>query len=299
METVLAFAWMAQQNCDIAVVECGMGGREDATNIISTTAVSVLTSIGMDHMKFLGDTIQDIARAKGGIIKPQIPAVLQGQAPEVEREIRTICQQQNSSLTVVQGVSVTRADEKSVTFDYGEMQDVTVRLPGAVQAKNAATAIAAVQSLAQFPVTQQQIREGLLHTSWKGRMEQICDTPVLVIDGAHNPNAAKQLREEALRRWKAGGIVEIVGVLADKDFTEVGRLLAPLAKKIFTVTPNNPRALSAQDLAQCFRQFCDDVTPADSPAQAWQRAKQEQLPVLAFGSLSWLRELRDAVEEQT
>lgn len=98
-------------------------------------------------------------------------------------------------------------------------------------------------------------------------MEQICDTPVLVIDGAHNPNAAKQLREEALRRWKAGGIVEIVGVLADKDFTEVGRLLAPLAKKIFTVTPNNPRALSAQDLAQCFRQFCDDVTPADSPAQ--------------------------------
>lgn len=98
-------------------------------------------------------------------------------------------------------------------------------------------------------------------------MEQICDTPVLVIDGAHNPNAAKQLREEALRRWNAGGIVEIVGVLADKDFTEVGRLLAPLAKKIFTVTPNNPRALSAQDLAQCFRQFCDDVTPADNPAQ--------------------------------
>lgn len=299
METVLAFAWMAQQNCDIAVVECGMGGREDATNIISTTAVSVLTSIGMDHMKFLGDTIQDIARAKGGIIKPQTPAVLQGQAPEVEREIRTICQQQNSPLIVVQGVSVTQADEKSVTFDYGEMQDVTVQLPGAVQAKNAATAIAAVQSLAQFPVTQQQIREGLLHTSWKGRMEQICDTPVLVIDGAHNPNAAKQLREEALRCWNAGGIVEIVGVLADKDFTEVGRLLAPLAKKIFTVTPNNPRALSAQDLAQCFRQFCDDVTPADSPAQAWQRAKQEQLPVLAFGSLSWLRELRDAVEEQT
>ena len=179
------------------------------------------------------------------------------------------------------------------------MRDVTVRLPGAVQAKNAATAIAAVQSLAQFLVTQQQIREGLQRTSWKGRMEQICDTPVLVIDGAHNPNAAKQLREEALRRWKAGSIIEIVGVLADKDFTEVGRLLAPLAKKIFTVTPDNPRALSAQDLAQCFRQFCDDVTPADSPAQAWQRAKQEQLPVLAFGSLSWLRELRDAVEEQT
>lgn len=302
METVLAFAWMAQKQCEIAVVECGMGGRDDATNIISTTAVSVLTSIGMDHMKFLGSTIQEIARTKGGIVKPHTPAVLQGQAQEVEQEIQAICQQQNSPLTIVQDVSVTRADECSVTFDYGKMRDVTVRLPGIVQAKNAATAIAAVQSLKQFPVTEQQIREGLQYTNWKGRMEQICDAPVLVIDGAHNPNAARQLRQEALRRWKAGGIIEIVGVLADKDFTEVGHLMAPLAKKIFTVTPNNPRALSAQALADCLRQFCGDVTPVDSPAEAWQLAKQaagDQTSILAFGSLSWLHELREAVEEQT
>ena len=302
LETVLAFAWMAQQQCDIAVVECGMGGREDATNVVSNKAVSVLTSIGMDHMKFLGGTIQEIARAKGGIIKPNTPAVLQGQEPEVEHEIQTICQQNHSPLTIVRDVSVTRADEISVTFAYNKMRDITVNLPGAVQAKNAATAIAAVQSLQDVPVTEQQIREGLQHTVWKGRMEQICDAPVLVIDGAHNPNAAKQLREEVLRRWGADGIIEIVGVLADKDFTEVGRLMAPLAKKIFTVTPNNPRALSAQALADCLRQFCDTVTPADSPAQAWQLAKQaagDQTPVLAFGSLSWLHELREAVEEQT
>lgn len=302
LETVLAFAWMAQKQCEIAVVECGMGGRDDATNIVSNKAVSVLTSIGMDHMKFLGDTIQEIARAKGGIIRPNTPAVLQGQEPEVEQEIQTICQQQNSPLTIVRDVSVTRTDETSVTFAYNKMRDITVKLPGIVQAKNAATAIAAVQSLQDFPVTEQQIREGLQRTSWKGRMEQICDAPVLVIDGAHNPNAAKQLREEALRRWKAGSIIEIVGVLADKDFTEVGRLMAPMAKKIFTVTPNNPRALSAQALADCLRQFCDTVTPADSPAQAWQLAKQaagDHTPILAFGSLSWLHELREAVEEQT
>ena len=302
LETVLAFAWMAQKQCDIAVVECGMGGRDDATNIVSNKAVSVLTSIGMDHMKFLGNTIQEIARAKGGIIRPNTPAVLQGQEPEVEREIQTICQQQNSPLTIVRDVSVTRADETSVTFTYNNMRDITVKLPGMVQAKNAATAIAAVQSLQDFPVTEQQIREGLQRTSWKGRMEQICDAPVLVIDGAHNPNAAKQLREEALRRWKTGSIIEIVGVLADKDFTEVGRLMAPMAKKIFTVTPNNSRALSAQALADCLQQFCDTVTPADSPAQAWQLAKQaagDQTPILAFGSLSWLHELREAVEEQT
>lgn len=302
LETVLAFAWMAQKQCEITVVECGMGGRDDATNIVSNKAVSVLTSIGMDHMKFLGNTIQKIARAKGGIIKPNIPAVLQGQEPEVEQEIQTICQQQNSPLTIVRDVSVTRTDETSVTFAYNKMRDITVKLPGMIQAKNAATAIAAVQSLQDFPVTEQQIREGLQRTSWRGRMEQICDAPVLVIDGAHNPNAAKQLREEALRRWKAGSIIEIVGVLADKDFTEVGRLMAPMAKKIFTVTPNNPRALSAQTLADCLRQFCDTVTPADSPAQAWQLAKQaagDQTPILAFGSLSWLHELREAVEEQT
>ena len=303
METVLAFCWMAQQGCDIVVMECGMGGREDATNVLTTTVVSVLTSIGMDHMKFLGNSLQEIARAKGGIIKPNVPVVLQGQDTIVVQEISAICKQTNSELTVIhpEHIYVTQADAHGIVFDYQEDKQITVSLPGLVQARNAATAIAAVRQLKQFTITEEDIRCGLCDVVWPGRMEQICDCPVILLDGAHNPNAATRLREEVLHRYANQTIIEIAGVLADKDFTEVGRLMAPLAHKIITVTPHNTRALQAEKLADCLRQFCDDVYPADSVAQALElavHAAGNDGVIVAFGSLSWLHELRNAVEEQ-
>ncbi|MDO5783796.1 MAG: dihydrofolate reductase [Eubacteriales bacterium] len=303
METALAFCWLAQQQCDIAVIECGMGGRGDATNVTTATAVSVLVSIGMDHMKFLGSTIEEIAQAKGGIIKPGIPVVLQGQDAAIERKIRELCAQQGSPLTIIrpEELSVTQANAKGVTFDYQKLQQVEAALPGLVQARNAVTAIAAVQQLKDFDLSEQAIREGLRHVRWKGRLEQLCDRPVILMDGAHNPNAAARLREEMLYRFPDKKLIEIVGVLADKDFTEVGRLMAPLAQRIFTITPDSPRALAAEQLADCLRQFCDDVTPVDSTAQALDLALDaagETGVILAFGSLSWLHTLRDAVEER-
>lgn len=303
METVLAFCWLAQENCEIAVIECGMGGAEDATNVLTTTAVSVLTSIGMDHMKFLGDSLEEIARAKGGIIKPGVPVVLQGQEDRVEREIRTICRENNSDLTVIrpEDICVTQSDAHGIVFDYLDDRQVMVSLPGLVQARNAATAIAAVRQLKDFPVTEQEMRAGLRQVFWPGRMEQICDCPIIVLDGAHNPNAAARLREEILHRWPEGNVIEIAGVLADKDFTEVGRQMAPLARRIITVTPNNPRALEAEKLADCLRQFCQDVSAAHSVSQALEMAMQtagENGVIVAFGSLSWLNELRHAVEER-
>ncbi len=304
LETVLSFCWLAQQRCDIAVIECGMGGRDDATNIIQTTAVSVLTSIGMDHMKFLGSTIEEIARAKGGICKPGVPVVLQGQDACVEREITSLCSQNGCPLTIVrpEDCTITHTDAHNVVFNYLETRNIAVSLPGLVQARNAATAITAVRQLKNLPVSEDAIRRGLRTVQWNGRMEQLCDHPVLLIDGAHNPNAAARLREEVLHRWPEGNIVEIAGVLADKDFSEVGRLMAPLARHIITVTPDNPRALAAEALADCLRQFCDSVMSADSVPQALKAALDaagEDGVVVAFGSLSWLHELRQAVEDLT
>lgn len=304
METALAFAWMAQQSCDIAVVECGMGGAEDATNVIRTTAVSVLTSVGMDHMKFLGGTLAEIARAKGGIVKPGVPAVVQGQDAEAEREIADICAAQGSPLTRVptEDITVTEMDAASVTFDYGSYRGLTVPLSGLFQARNAATAIEAVRQLRGFSVGEDDMRRGLRAVQWPGRMQQICSRPVIVIDGAHNPNAARQLRDSARRRWPEGKVVELVGVLADKDFSEVGHLMAPLAKCIVTVTPpDNPRALDAGALAGCLRQYHDHVSAADSVPHALEQALDAAGPdgaILAFGSLSWLGALRRAVEER-
>lgn len=301
LETVLAFGWMAQQHCDIAIVECGMGGEQDATNVLTTTAVSVLTSIGMDHMKFLGNSLQAIAHAKGGIIKPGVPVVLQGQSDIVVQEITSICQKQGSPLTIVRPEDhpITHADALGIVMDTAQYKHLHVSLPGCFQADNAAAAIAAVRQLEAFPVSEQQLRIGLQQVQWHGRMEQICDYPVVVLDGAHNPNAAKRLQEEVRRRWPEGDIIELVGVLADKDFTEVGRLLAPMARKIITVTPNHTRALPAEQLAQCLQAFCSDVTVADTIEQAWVLAKQAagDRPILAFGSLSWLHDLRKAVTQ--
>lgn len=302
LETVLAFGWMAQQQCDIVIVECGMGGEQDATNVLTTTAVSVLTSIGMDHMKFLGDSLQAIAHAKGGIIKPGVPAVLQGQSDIVEQEITSICQKQGSPLTIVrpEDHAVTHADASGIVMDTAQYKQLNISLPGCFQADNAAAAIAAVRQLEGFPVSEQQLRIGLQQVQWHGRMEQICDHPVVVLDGAHNPNAAKRLQEEAQLRWPEGDLIEVVGVLADKDFTEVGRLLAPMARKIITVTPRHTRALPAEQLAQCLQEFCSDVTAADAIEQAWELARQAagDRPILAFGSLSWLHDMRKAVTEQ-
>lgn len=304
LETVLAFCWLAQQGCDIAVIECGMGGRDDATNVIRTTVVSVLTSIGMDHMKFLGTTIEEIARAKGGICKPGIPVVLQGQDAQVMHEIEVLCRETDCPLTVVHPEDwiVTHTDAHGIVFDYLADKRIALSLPGLVQARNAATAITAVRQLEQFPVSEDAIRRGLRAVQWNGRMQQLCDHPVLLIDGAHNPNAAARLREEVLHRWPEGNVVEIVGVLADKDFSEVGRLMAPLARHIITVTPDNPRALAADALADCLRQFCDSVTPADSVPQALKAAFDaagNDGAIVAFGSLSWLHALRQAVEDLT
>lgn len=301
LDTVLAFAWMAQRACDIAVVECGMGGRDDATNVLTATQVSVLTSIGMEHTAFLGDTIGEIARAKGGIVRRGVPAVLQGRDAAVAREIGAICREAGSPLTVVrpEDVSVGRADAQGTAFDY-QGERFAVSLPGAVQAYNAATAISAVRQLERFPVSAEAMRRGLREVRWPGRMEQICDRPVLVIDGAHNPDAARALRDEARRRWPDGGLIELAGVLADKDFSEVGRLLAPLARRIITVTPDSPRALPAPQLADCLRRFCGDVTAADSVWDALAAAIDaagDDGVILAFGSLSWLGALRRAAAE--
>ncbi len=304
METALAFVWMARQACDIAVVECGMGGAEDATNVTRATAVSVLTSIGMDHMKFLGGTLEEIARAKGGIVRPGAPTVMQAQEDAAAREIERICAQRGSPLTEIDAaaVRVTDMDADSVTFDYKQYRGLTVSLSGLFQAQNAATAIETVAQLRDFPVNEDAVRRGLHEVRWPGRMEQICSDPVIVIDGAHNPNAARLLRESAQRRWLQGGIVELVGVLADKDFSEVGRLMAPLARSIITVTPpDNPRALQAHALADCLRRFHSDVTAADSVDDALERAVQcagADGAILAFGSLSWLGALRRAAEKR-
>lgn len=304
LEAVLAFLYFAEESCDIAVLECGMGGAEDATNVISTTAVSVITAIGLDHTRFLGDTLTEIAAAKGGIIRPKAPVIMQKQSAEVENVIRGICGSKGSELYLSSPDELAdiSAGLDKTEFSYKGMRYV-MPLAGSYQLDNAAQVLKTAEVLRNigYIIPDRAIKEGLQSVIWHGRMETVCRSPRVIIDGAHNPNAAKRLRE-TIESWKSSGwngrLYIIMGVLADKDFTEVAALVTPFAEKVFAVTPDNPRALSAERLSECVSQFCSDVqavTVEDAVKMALSLAGRDDI-ILAFGSLSYLKELRTALQ---
>lgn len=302
IETALAFLYFAEHHCDMAVLECGMGGREDATNVIDTTLLSLLTSIGLDHTRFLGDTIAEIAKIKGGILRSGVPVVMQGQSEEAERVVRALCCEQNCPLILIRNEEVLpiRMDWDGATFRY-DGEEWHTSLTGSWQMSNAVQAIAAVRALRDVGVGVEDaaIREGLREVRWGGRLETICRSPRVVLDGAHNPNAVRRLCE-TLREMKREDIplILVMGVLADKDYDEIAAEIAPLAEVVYTVTPKNPRALDAEKLAECVRQYHSSVH-ACSMREAAERAMRDagaQGTVVAMGSLSYLQEFRCCVQ---
>lgn len=308
IETAAAFYYFAKENCDYVVLETGMGGREDATNVISNTEVSVLTSIAMDHMKFLGDTIEEIAYQKGGIIKKNSKAVLYNQNENVNKVISDICNEKNSKLIlcdVEMAVNSAFFDNNSqkLVFSYKQFENLETRMLGLYQAANASVAIEAVLALRAngAEISDNAIREGIKNASLCGRFEKICDKPVIFIDGAHNPDAALKLSQTVKMYFTNRRLLYIMGVLADKDFDRVAELTIPMADKVFTVTPDNSRALEASKLAACVSKYCDcvevkkSINEAVCDAIAW--AKDDGV-IIAFGSLSYIGTVKEIVKER-
>jgi dihydrofolate synthase/folylpolyglutamate synthase len=297
LETALAFLYFAEEHCEIAVLECGMGGLEDATNVIESTEVCLLTSIGLEHQKFLGSTRTEIARTKGGIIKPNVPVVLQGQSEEVHQTIAEICKKTNCELTYTRpaDIVVRQCNASGTEFAY----DGTVwhlSLSGSYQAFNAAQVIETCRVLRKrgYTISEQALRDGLAQTCWQGRFETIAMRPRVILDGAHNPDAAEKLRRALQDDCAGKRILMIMGVLADKNFDEVASLVTPLAAQVYTVTPNNPRALDAAVLAETVRRYCPHVQALslEQAVQCVQNEANEEDVILAFGSLSYLGQLR-------
>ncbi|MGN1030046.1 MAG: bifunctional folylpolyglutamate synthase/dihydrofolate synthase [Butyricicoccaceae bacterium] len=304
VETALAFWYFAEQHCDIVALETGMGGAEDATNVVSTTLVSVITSIGLDHTRFLGDTVQKIAAVKGGIIKPNTEVICQNQSEEVLEVIRSIAEIRNCHDTVTQpellAIDAQTLDGQS--FCYRDISDLFLPLAGRYQLDNAMAAIDTVLALRKYgyQLPDSAIREGLRQVRWPGRFERIGTAPDFIIDGAHNPNAMQRLLDCIKFYFTNRRLVYIMGVLADKDYAQAAKLLCPLASEIYTVTPHNPRALSAQDLAACVRNVnpqvhtCEELSEAVRLAVA---AAGEDGAVIAFGSLSYLAEVKQSYRQ--
>lgn len=316
VETALAFMYFNRSDCDVVLLETGMGGETDATNVMAKVECSVITSISLDHMSFLGDTVEEIARVKAGIVKEKCDTVLYRQNQEVMNVVEQVCQEKESQLSIV-GVpeNISVSEDGCTVFDYtrdksvekldgcGEekgtaLNNIKIRMPGMYQPYNAVTAIETAYVLQKkgFEILE-YIQEGLEKAKLCGRFETIMDKPRVIIDGAHNPGAAEKLKSSIEMYFTNKRITFIMGVLADKDYDKVAKIMAPLAESVVTVTPNNPRALAAESLKNTVSKYNRNVTAAESIEKALNVSMEKVINketdvIVAFGSLSYLGELR-------
>ena len=251
IETALAFLYFKEKRCDIVTLEVGCGGLLDATNVITTTLMEVIASISMDHTDLLGDTLAKIAAQKAGIIKPDTMVVSAQQKSEAAQVIEDTCKEQHCTLQMVDESKISNVHygAEGQTFSYKEWENVAISLAGSYQIKNAALALEGVEALRKlgYALSDQQVREGLLHTAWRGRFTTLRRDPTVIIDGAHNPAAALELKESLERYFPGKTLYFVMGMFKDKDYAQVIDLTAPLARHIITVeTPGNPRAMPAR-----------------------------------------------------
>lgn len=305
IETAVAFLFFAEENCDLVVLEVGMGGNLDATNIIKNTILAVLVPISMDHQSFLGNTLAEIAEKKAGIIKPGCSVATVGQKPEALKVMQEVCREKGADLTVtdLEAAKAVKEDFAGQILEYkGETYELS--LAGSYQTENAALAIEALNILDKkgYPTTIEQRKKGLKDTKWNGRLTIIHRKPLFIVDGAHNPAAADMLEDSVRKYFKGRRMFFIMGVFRDKDYQYIIRKLCPYAEQIVTVeTPDNPRALPAEELAEAIRLCNPNVQAAESIRDAVDRvfamAGREDV-ILSFGSLSFIGDITAIVKTQ-
>ncbi|MBE5925306.1 MAG: bifunctional folylpolyglutamate synthase/dihydrofolate synthase [Lachnospiraceae bacterium] len=320
IETAVAFLYFVNEAVDIVILEVGMGGREDATNVIKKPLCTVFANIGMDHMQFLGDTIEKIAYEKAGIIKRGCPAVAY---PMDERSLGVIREEYNkvNVVNIIHGNSdqqdttnldmsrigvgkIVVADTSEVdiisenldgsTFIY-KGEEYSISLAGTYQIYNAITAIET-----KLLLDGHMNKDALSKASWEGRFEKISDYPTFIKDGAHNIQGVTALKESLEKHFTNRKFIFIIGVLQDKEYEKMMERLCPMASACYLIKPDNPRGLDTLRLSEVVRLYCSDVTSCESVKEAkdmalerWHAMRgkdlEEDAPVIvAWGSLSYI-----------
>ncbi len=300
--TAIAFEYFAIQKCDIVVLECGMGGRFDATNIIPSPVLSVITSVSLDHTAFLGDTLEKIAYEKAGIIKGGTDCLLCNKKDEYFNVIKNECDIIGCKLHIVDKSQLNLVSfslEKTV-FDFGELKSVEISLLGRYQPENAANVISALNILKNkgFPVSEQAIKEGLKNTKWPARFEIINRNPLIIFDGSHNEEGVIAAVESIKEYIKGEKINIITGVMKDKDYHFIARKIGEIAKAVYCVTPDNPRALKSSDYAEVFSQINAEAINCDSVSLAVDRILKLHTPTVILGSLYMYKEVIDYLKDR-
>lgn len=311
IETAIAFRYFADKGCDIVLLECGMGGKRDATNIVKTSVMEVFAHIDMDHMQYLGDTIEAIATEKAGIILEGSMVVSGIQSESVHRVLKEEADKHHAGYVSVDGTGIRgiRLNLKGGTFTMDGRRWHTP-LIGTHQIYNAALAVKAVKVLGTVRediaggCTDEVIQRGLDATVWPGRLQIVSGKPPVLIDGAHNPDAARRLKESIDVLLKGRDRILIMGMLKDKDIEGVADIMCRDARMIFTVTPpDNPRALRSVELAKIVNRYNPAVTSTDSVEEACEMAglyagQNDNCVIIAFGSLSFMGKLIDIYSDR-
>ena len=305
-ETAMAFLYFKEMVVDIVVLETGMGGRGDATNLITTTKVAVLASISMDHMQYLGDSLEKIAGEKAGIIKEGCQVVSQVQEVEAAEVIKKEATEKKVPITFVDTSKAKRIRYglSRQKFDYAGYKDLEISLLGTYQIENAMLAVEVTEALGRsgMEISEKALRTGLKEAKWLGRFSLISKKPYFIVDGAHNEDAAKKLAESIAFYFTNKRIIYIMGILRDKEYEKIIHLTAKYADQIITVkTPNNPRAMDSYELAQEVAKVHPSVTAAASLEEAVELAyllAGKEDVILAFGSLSYLGAMIKLVENR-
>lgn len=302
--TAIAFEYFCREKCDIVVLEVGMGGRFDSTNVIDTPLVSVITTISYDHVGILGDTLPQIAFEKAGIIKHGGDVLVYPQCREVEKVFTKTACEMGAAISIVDfdGIKIKDYNLKGQKFDYrfstGEcFKDMKITLLGDHQVKNAVMALYVTKKLKQagFNISDKAIGKGLEKARWSGRLEVLHKQPLFIIDGAHNVEGAHMLRDTLDKYFPEKERIFIVGILRDKDFPRIMEILIPTAKMVIAITPLNERALPAEELANFAGGYCNNVivndTIEDAVRTSLQYASKNDL-ICSFGSLYYIGAIR-------
>ncbi len=290
--TAVAFLHFLRSRCDLVVLEAGLGGEKDASNVIDAPEAAVITALGLDHTAQLGPTLTDIARAKAGILKPGTAAVSYGGCPEADAVIRQACRERGIPLREVDfsRLTVHALSLDGARFDFAPWRDLTLPLAGAYQVRNAATALTSLEVLADrgWRVPEAAVRRGLAAVRWPGRFEVLRRNPTVLLDGAHNAHGMAAAAESLERLFPGRKLTFVLGILADKDVERMLDRVVPLARRVYTIRPDSPRALPAEALADLLRRRGAEAVSCGSVGEAMDAAAAFAGPegtVCALGSL--------------
>lgn len=302
IETALSFLYFLDQKTDVVLLETGMGGRLDATNVVSRPICTVIGSIGYDHMQYLGTTLPEIAGEKAGILKEGCPVISYDNGEEVNAVIKTAAYKKHCPIEFVNsaGIRILSQNLNGQSFAYRSSrgrfyEKIEIPLLGSHQIPNAATALEVLEIIKNYYcISEFQTEEGFRNTIWRGRLEKLSEHPLIFCDGAHNPDGAARLAEFLENNFTNRRIIYIIGVLADKEYEKMIKITAKLADRIYTVAPDNERALSSRELASVVQKYHADVRERSRLASCLEEVKKEageEDVIVIFGTLSFQKEL--------